>query len=264
MTRIICIITLFAISGGIFFLKQESRSPLISADVHQIGMDSLALDIYSYRVATLHYSKGVMRITGYSPCFEKIISDKMVIDKFLGYVDSFLITKSERIYFRKTKSKRVIVTDYPVLNFRIHLSESRVLTESVTVGEEGYDIEYNPKFLEFYQLLESLSNDAIPYQSVDEKPRFEGGGIDNFKIWVDGHKNYPVTAKKDGCQGRVLLQFKIGFDGKIGDVYVLKGINPELDNEAVRVVSTSPDWSPGRQAGIPITVIVTFPVDFVP
>lgn len=72
MTRIICIITLFAISGGIFFLKQESGSPLISADVHQIGMDSLALDIYSYRVASLHYSKGVMRIIGYSPCFERL------------------------------------------------------------------------------------------------------------------------------------------------------------------------------------------------
>lgn len=72
MTRIICIITLFAISGGIFFLKQESGSPLISVDVHQIGMDSLALDIYSYRVASLHYSKGVMRITGYSPCFERL------------------------------------------------------------------------------------------------------------------------------------------------------------------------------------------------
>lgn len=55
MTRIICIITLFAISGGIFFLKQESRSPLISADVHQIGMDSLALDIYSFLIELRHY-----------------------------------------------------------------------------------------------------------------------------------------------------------------------------------------------------------------
>jgi TonB family protein len=66
----------------------------------------------------------------------------------------------------------------------------------------------------------------------------------------------------DGVQGRVMVDFIIGKDGKVSDVRVVKGVSPELDAEAVKVVSASPKWKPGRRAGEKVRVSMTIPVEF--
>ena len=103
---------------------------------------------------------------------------------------------------------------------------------------------------------------AVPFSQVETKPTFEGGDAVEFSKWVNGNLQYPESAKNAGTQGRVTLQFTIGKDGKVGDVKVLKGIDPDLDAEALRVVSSSPDWTPGYVGGKPVKVTFTFPIIF--
>ena len=101
-----------------------------------------------------------------------------------------------------------------------------------------------------------------PFQLVEIKPSFNGGDANEFSKWVNSRLVYPDSAKKNGIQGRVTLQFTVESDGSVTNVKVLRGINDELDKEAVRVVSSSPKWKPGTAKGKPVKCTYTFPVIF--
>ena len=103
---------------------------------------------------------------------------------------------------------------------------------------------------------------GLPYSQVEVKPTFQGGNAGEFAKWVNENLKYPQTAKDAEVQGRVVAQFVVGTDGKVGDVKVLRGVHPDLDAEVVRVISSSPDWTPGYVKGEPVKVTYTFPVVF--
>ena len=109
---------------------------------------------------------------------------------------------------------------------------------------------------------EQIEEEAISFQSVDVKPSFQGGNVNVFSKWVGKNLEYPKIAKENGVQGRVTTQFTVETDGRITNVKVLRGIDPFLDMEAVRVVSSSPRWKPGEQKGRPVRVTYAFPVIF--
>lgn len=100
------------------------------------------------------------------------------------------------------------------------------------------------------------------YQELDVKPSFQGGDANHFASWVNHRLVYPKKAKKNGIQGRVTLSFTIAKDGTVKDVNVVRGVDEDLDKEAVRVVSSSPKWKPGQKDGEPVAVTYTFPVIF--
>ena len=103
---------------------------------------------------------------------------------------------------------------------------------------------------------------SVPFQLVEQKPTFQGGTAAEFSQWVNANLIYPKTAKDAGVQGRVTLQFTVYPDGSVRDTKVLRGAHPDLDAEALRVVSASPDWTPGYVKGEPVKVTYTFPVIF--
>ena len=109
---------------------------------------------------------------------------------------------------------------------------------------------------------EVVEEEAIPFQLVEEKPSFQGGDANQFSKWVNQRLVYPEIAKENGVQGRVTLQFTVEKDGSITKVKVLRGVDPSLDKEAVRVVSSSPKWKPGKQRDRAVPVTYTFPVIF--
>ena len=109
---------------------------------------------------------------------------------------------------------------------------------------------------------EVVEEDAIPFALVEEKPKFQGGDANTFSKWVNSRLVYPEIAKENGVQGRVTLQFTVNTDGSVSNVQVLRGVDPSLDKEAVRIVSSSPKWEPGRQRERPVKVTYTFPVIF--
>ena len=104
--------------------------------------------------------------------------------------------------------------------------------------------------------------EPIPFQLVEEKPSFQGGDINQFLKWVRENQIYPEIAKENGIQGRVTVRATINTDGSLTDIMVVRGVDPSLDKEAIRVVSQSPKWKPGKQGGKAVPVTYNFPVTF--
>ena len=134
-------------------------------------------------------------------------------------------------------------------------NEMMNLEDDANLGVEMYD--YVEEVVE-----ETVEEEAIPFQLVETKPSFNGGDANEFSKWVNERLNYPEIAKENGVQGRVMLQFTVNADGSVSNVKVLRGVDPSLDKEAVRVVSSSPKWTPGKQRDRNVKVTYTFPVIF--
>lgn len=109
---------------------------------------------------------------------------------------------------------------------------------------------------------EEVDEAPVPFFAVEEKPLFNGGDANEFSKWVNSNLKYPFIAQANGVEGRVTLQFTVNPDGSVSNVKVLRGVDSSLDNEAVRVVSMSPKWTPGRQRDRAVKVTYTFPVIF--
>lgn len=107
-----------------------------------------------------------------------------------------------------------------------------------------------------------VGEEDVPFQLVEEKPKFNSGGPEEFNKWVNERLVYPEIAKQNGISGIVHVRFTVGDDGKVKNVKVVKGVDPALDAEAVRVVQSSPRWTPGKQNGKPVNVTYVFSVSF--
>ncbi|MGM9781703.1 MAG: TonB family protein [Candidatus Cryptobacteroides sp.] len=110
--------------------------------------------------------------------------------------------------------------------------------------------------------IELLARGSSTSSLIEYPPTFKGGDPREFFLWVNSQLVYPEEAKQQGIQGRVSMQFTVGADGIVRNVSVLRGAHELLDAEAVRAVSASPRWEPGRQDGKAVPVTYTFPVIF--
>ena len=106
------------------------------------------------------------------------------------------------------------------------------------------------------------TKESVPFALVDVKPQFQGGDAKTFATWVSEHLSYPDEAKEAGISGRAVLEFTVSETGKMGNIKVLRSVHPSLDAEAIRVVSSSPEWTPGVNNGQPVPVTYQFPVIF--
>lgn len=105
-------------------------------------------------------------------------------------------------------------------------------------------------------------DEPVPFQLAEVKPMFQGGDANNFAKWVNAHMVYPQDAKDAGKQGRVVLQFTVNKVGKMENIRVLRGCYQSLDEEALRVVKSAPEWKPGMMEGKAVPVTYTFPIVF--
>ena len=96
---------------------------------------------------------------------------------------------------------------------------------------------------------------------VEQMPEFPGGQEALIKYMVNNVK-YPENARKKGIQGTVFVSFVVGKDGSISNVKVLRGVDKELDEEAIRVVSNMPKWKPGKEKGKAVKVQYNLPVAY--
>ena len=99
------------------------------------------------------------------------------------------------------------------------------------------------------------------FTSVEQMPQFPGGEAALMKF-LSSHINYPPMAAENNVQGRVVVQFVVEKDGKVGEVKVARSVDKDLDREAVRVVKSLPKFTPGRQNGQAVSVWYTLPVTF--
>ena len=99
------------------------------------------------------------------------------------------------------------------------------------------------------------------FQVVEEMPEFPGGQAECMK-WLGKNMKYPQISQENGVQGRVIVQFVVNQDGSIVDAQVVRGVDPYLDKEALRVIGNMPKWKPGKQRGKAVRVKFTLPVMF--
>ena len=152
----------------------------------------------------------------------------------------------------------------PILSDQIDIVDDNIkvddsMFQNIEDSNEGFEI---MDYIESAPEEETIEEEAIPFQLVEEKPSFNGGDANEFSKWVNSRLVYPEIAKENGVQGRVTLQFTVNADGSVSNVKVLRGVDSSLDKEAVRVVSSSPKWKPGKQRDRAVKVTYTFPVIF--
>ena len=122
--------------------------------------------------------------------------------------------------------------------------------------EKAVEVKYTPVVVE----EEELEEQQI-FQIVEEMPEFPGGMGECLKFLMKNAK-YPTISQENGVQGKVSVKFVIEKDGSIADPVVVRGVDPYLDKEALRVVKSMPKWKPGKQRGKPVRVSYTVPVIF--
>ena len=151
----------------------------------------------------------------------------------------------------------------PVLSDQIDIVEDDIKVDDNFMSLED-DANLGVEIMDYVEEVkeEVVEEEAIPFQLVEEKPSFNGGDANEFSKWVNSKLQYPEIAKENGVQGRVTLQFTVNPDGSVSNVKVLRGVDSSLDQEAVRVVSMSPKWKPGKQRDRAVKVTYTFPVIF--
>ncbi|MBA4321296.1 MAG: energy transducer TonB [Odoribacter sp.] len=103
-------------------------------------------------------------------------------------------------------------------------------------------------------------SDSI-FSKVDKMPLFNGNDAAEFALWASREIKYPVEAIKQKIVGNVTVNFIVEKDGSVSDVKVLRSV-PTLDEEALRVVQSSPKWTPGMNNNVPVRVTFTMPINF--
>jgi len=109
--------------------------------------------------------------------------------------------------------------------------------------------------------VQEAEAEEVPFVVVEEMPMYPGGDVELLKYIME-HVQYPEVAKENNIQGRVIVRFCVTAKGGVSQVSVLKGVDPELDKEAIRVVNTLPAFKPGKQGGKPVPVWYMVPMTY--
>ena len=152
----------------------------------------------------------------------------------------------------------------PILSDQIDIVDDEIQVDDNLFMNLEDDASMGVEIMDYVETVEEevVEEEAIPFQFVEEKPSFMGGDANAFSKWVNERLVYPEIAKENGVSGRVTLQFTVNTDGTVSNIKVLRGVDPSLDKEAVRVVSMSPKWTPGKQRDRAVKVTYTFTVIF--
>ncbi len=148
--------------------------------------------------------------------------------------------------------------------------------EVLTIIDDDVEIEDEFEF-ESTEASDATIIDAVPVISastdeddeskaevfviVEDMPEFPGGEL-ALRKWIADNVKYPVIAAENGIQGKVYVQFVVDRNGGISNARIARGVDPSLDQEALRVVNNLPKWRPGMQRGKPVRVSYTVPINF--
>ena len=149
-----------------------------------------------------------------------------------------------------------------MLSDLIEIVDDDIEVEDMIINLED-DKDLGVEIIDYVEVIdEVVEEETLPFIMVEDKPKFKGGDANAFSKWVNERLVYPQICIENGVSGRVTLSFTIKADGTLADAKVLRGVDPALDKEALRVVNSSPKWTPGKQRDRAVAVTYTFPVIF--
>ena len=132
----------------------------------------------------------------------------------------------------------------------------------ITTEVDFAEFDENTEVIQQVEVAEEVVEDDQPFLIAETMPSFQGGDLNTFRNWVQQNVKFPQIALENGIQGRVVLSFVIEKDGRLTNIQVLQTPDRSLSEEAIRVLSKSPKWSPGKQRNQVVRVKYTLPVDF--
>ena len=144
--------------------------------------------------------------------------------------------------------------------FELNIVEDDVeIDNQLELEDMEADANAEMQFVEFNEEAE----EEVPFIIVEDMPKFQGGDQNTFRVWIQQNLKYPEIAAENGISGKVYVNFVVNKSGEVVDAKVVRGVDPSLDQEALRVVRSSPKWTPGKQRGKAVKVQFTFPIVFV-
>ncbi len=146
------------------------------------------------------------------------------------------------------------------------VEQFKVVQNNVEIEDEALfddteaDQETQVEIVEFEAEEEEAEQEV--FFVVEDMPTFQGKDKDYFRTYIQKNLRYPTIAAENGISGRVYVQFVVNKRGEVTNVRVVRGVDPSLDKEAIRVIKSSPKWVPGKQRGQAVSVGFTFPIVF--
>jgi len=181
---------------------------------------------------------------------ELLVSEGLGIEPF----SDELTQSDDDIYYIRLSPDDYLENNYD--GEKISISIASVSTKDDS--EQGIDI---AELKEHKIIIEEKPIEEKPFVTVEQMPSFPGGEAELHKFIRENLK-YPVLAREEGIQGRVVIRFVVEKDGTLSDFSVLRGIDPQCDKEAIRLMKTSPEWIAGKQNGREVNVYYTLPITF--
>ncbi len=143
-----------------------------------------------------------------------------------------------------------------------------VLADVFDIVKNDTEVDFDPTFFEMDDVIDietiDFGEEVIEEEEIfivaEEMPKFQGGDIGTFRNWVNKNYKYPTIAADNGIQGNVVVFFVIEKDGKVSNVKVLQSPDPLLSEEAIRLVSSSPSWTPGKNRNMPVRLQYTMTI----
>lgn len=135
------------------------------------------------------------------------------------------------------------------------------IEDELIIDDAEADQRMEINIVEFSEAEEIIEEEV--FFIVEDMPSFQGKGQEGFREWIAQNLRYPEIAAENGISGKVFVQFAVNSKGEVVDAVVVRGVDPALDKEAVRVVMSAPKWEPGKQRGKPVKVQFTFPINFI-
>jgi len=190
----------------------------------------------------------------------------VIIVSFVGYQKKTIIVKDEKPLTILMKDDVQSMEETLVIG---HVSEEKGVESVVDIPEvKGEDAPKAEGTVVVFDIpkgkvekTETPQQEEVVFVVVEEMPQFPGG-MQAAMEFLGKNIKYPVEAQKAKIEGRVIVRFVVGKDGGVSNVEVMRGVSPELDAEAVRVVSSMPKWVPGKQRGKAVPVKYTMPIVF--
>lgn len=137
------------------------------------------------------------------------------------------------------------------------------ITDELTVGDQEADQSTQVAVIDIQDVvIEEEAEDEEVFFIVEEMPQFNGGDLREFQKYCQQNLIYPEIAMDNDISGTVIVQFVVNKKGEVVRAKVVRSVAPSLDKEALRVVNSSPKWTPGKQRNVPANVSFTVPIRF--
>lgn len=177
-------------------------------------------------------------------------------------LSSATVSNSKTIITINQKVNSVLLKPAQVLtNITINPDSAPAKVQKLTIAYQAAQAPAAARRNMIQVIIDTPRKNSKVFTAVEKYPEFPGG-LDAFYHFLAKNTRYPAEARNKGIQGRVIIRFIVETNGALSNIKVVRGVDPSIDNEALRVLELSPKWIPGTQNGRAVRTLYTVPISF--